>query len=301
MDPLPPSSRVTPGGELGFIGTGTMGLPMALNLLRAGHPLVVWNRSAFKCEALVEAGARPAPNAAEVFEAAPIVLMSLANEGAIDEVLERGRLAFTMQLRGRTLVNLGTTSAQYSARLEADVVEAGGHYVEAPVSGSRMPAERGALVGMVAGHAPAVACIRPLLAPLCARVLACGAVPGAMRTKLAVNHYLIAMVAALGESVQAARAAQVDLELLREALDAGPMASEVSRLKLDKMLRGDYSAQASVQDAGTIAQLSLSQALSNGGEAPLLQACVGLYQAAERAGWRGLDMIAATRTLAPRA
>src|SRR5204863_1145983 len=114
-------------------------------------------------------------------------------------------------------------------------------YVEAPVSGSRVPAERGALVGMVSGNPTAIQSIEPLLAPLCAKVFACGRVPNALRTKLAVNHFLITMVAALGETTQAARAAGIDLSILQEVLDAGPMASDVSRIKLDKLVRGDFS------------------------------------------------------------
>jgi 3-hydroxyisobutyrate dehydrogenase len=146
-----------------------------------------------------------------------------------------------------------------------------------------------------------------LLAPLCTRVFACGAVPQALRTKLAVNHFLITMVAALGETVQAARAAGIDLAILQDVLDAGPMASDVSRLKLDKLLRGDVSPQASLSDAGTIARLALEQAMQAGAPAPLMAACVALYRDAERAGRGGLDMIAVhgadapTRAEVPRA
>jgi 3-hydroxyisobutyrate dehydrogenase len=288
---------VLTGQPVGFIGIGTMGLPLASNLLRAGFVLTVWNRSDAKCDPLVELGARKAATVREVFDRSSIVLVMLLNETAIDAALQRGTGAFERMVRGKTLVNLGTTSPAYSLELETEVVRAGGQYVEAPVSGSRLPAERGALVGMIAGPGPALARVRPLLAPLCSRVFSCGCVPGAMRMKLAVNHYLIAMVAALGEAFQSARAAGVDLQVLREALDAGPMASEVSRTKLDKLLRGDYSPQAAVHDAGKIARLSLAQAQESGALAPLMKRCVLLYEAAEQAGWGSLDMIAATRTL----
>ena len=285
---------------VGFIGTGTMGAPMATNLLRAGIPLVVWNRTARKCEPLVAAGAQRAADVGAVFDAASIVLTMLQNEHAIDAILERGSPHFDALLSGKTLVNLGTTSAEYSSQLEADVVRAGGQYVEAPVSGSRVPAERGTLVGMVAGHPSAVEAARPLLVPLCTKVFACGQVPDALRTKLAVNHFLITMVAALGESVHAARAAGIDLSILQDVLNAGPMASDVSRIKLDKLLRGDFTPQASIQDAGKIARLALEQAKAAGARVPLMDCSVALYRAADAAGWHSLDMIAATRTLEPR-
>lgn len=79
--------------------------------------------------------------------------------------------------------------------------------------------------------------------------------------------------------------------MLRKVLDAGPMASEVLRVKLDKLIRSDFSSQASVKDAGNIARL----ALDPGVRAPLLECCIALYQPAEKAGWQALGMITITR------
>jgi 3-hydroxyisobutyrate dehydrogenase len=287
--------------SIGFIGLGKMGAPMAANLLRAGIPLIVWNRNAEKSKTLEAGGARVAASVAELFDSASIILMMLLDEQAINAVLERGTVRFDALVPGKTLVNLGTTSAKYSSELELDLVRAEGRYVEAPVSGSRVPAERGELVGMVAGHSLSVAAAMPLLEPLCAKVFNCGLVPGAVRTKLSVNHFLISMVAALGETVACARAAGIDLSVLQKVLDAGPMASNVSRLKLDKLIRGDFSPQASVKDAGIIARLVLAQTTAVGARAPLMESCIQLYQSAEEIGWQDLDMIAATRTLERRA
>ncbi|MGH8050797.1 MAG: NAD(P)-dependent oxidoreductase [Arenimonas sp.] len=283
--------------SVGFIGLGKMGMPMATNLLRAGIPLIVWNRSVQKCKALEANGAQISTSIAELFASTSIILVMLLNEQAIDTVLERGTLGFNALVAGKTLVNLGTTSAEYSKGLEQDVLSASGYYVEAPVSGSSVPAERGELVGMMAGHARSVELVRPLLNPLCSKVFNCGLVPCAVRTKLAVNHFLISMVAALGETVTSAKAAGIDLSVLQEVLDAGPMASDVSRLKLGKLIGGDFSPQASVQDAGKIARLVFAQTLAAGARAPLMECCVELYRSAEATGWQDLDMIAATRTL----
>jgi 3-hydroxyisobutyrate dehydrogenase len=281
--------------SVGFIGLGKMGAPMAENLLRADIPLIVWNRSAEHCKALATKGARVATSVAELFANVSIILMMLLDEQAIDAVLERGTASFDALVSGKTLVNLGTTSPQYSSALELDLIRAACGYVEAPMSGSRVPAERGALVGMMAGQSSSIATVKALLEPLCAKVFHCGLVPNATRTKLAVNHFLIAMVAALGETVESARAAGVDLSVLQEVLDAGPMASDVSRLKLEKLVRGDFSAQASVQDAGKIARLVFAQTTAAGAYAPLLECCVALYQRAEASGCQHLDMIAITK------
>src|SRR5438105_1216253 len=127
---------------IGFIGLGVMGRPMALNLLRAGVPLVVWSRTPAHCADAQEAGADHALSADEVFARCRVVLLMLATEAAIDEVLGRGSGRFGQLVRDRVVVHMGTTSAGYSATLAAEIAVAGGQYVEAPVSGSRVPAER---------------------------------------------------------------------------------------------------------------------------------------------------------------
>ena len=83
--------------------------------------------------------------------------------------------------------------------------------------------------------------VEPVLQPMCRAQVRCGAVPGAMATKLAVNTFLIDMVTGLAEATRFAEASGVDLDVLRSVLDAGPMSSEVSRLKIAKLLAGQES------------------------------------------------------------
>ena len=278
--------------KVGFVGLGRMGEPMAGNLLRAGIPVTVWNRSPGKDEALVDIGAERAASLQDVFERSTTVMLMLLDSDAIDDVLGRGTPAFATRACGKIIVHLGTTSPGFSRALERDVIAAGGAYVEAPVSGSRQPAEQGRLIGMVAGHADSVERILPLLDPLCARVFRCGAVPGALRMKLAANHYLIGMVAVLAEATHAARHAGVDLQTLRHVLDAGPMASTVSRTKLDKLVGQDFSPEAAIRDVSTIAELVLSQCEGSGQDTPLIRHCAALYRQALAAGHGDADMAA---------
>jgi reactive intermediate/imine deaminase len=158
---------------VGFIGLGTMGEAMALALVKAGTRLLVWNRTRARAEILAAAGADVAREAADVFACCATVLLMLVDGGAIDTVLDRGGTAFAVRVTGRTVVHMGTTSPAYSRGLEADIRSVGGHYVEAPVSGSRKPAEAGQLVAMLAGDADAVANARPLLAPMCRETVIC--------------------------------------------------------------------------------------------------------------------------------
>lgn len=286
--------------SVGFIGLGAMGEPMARNLVRAGTPLTVWNRSPERCKAIQELGATVAETVEVLFDRTRVVLMMLLNAEAIDAVLDRGSAHFGNRVAGKTLVQLGTTAPGYSLELARDIERCGGRYVEAPVSGSRLPAEQGRLIGMLAGAADAVDEVAPLLAPLCAEVFRCGEVPSALRMKLAVNHYLIATVTALAETVHAARAAQIDLRLLQRILDAGPMASAVSRSKLAKMVDEDYGPQAAIRDVSTIARLVAEQCADADATTPIIDLCAALYRSAEQGGLADLDMAAIGQALSPR-
>src|SRR3954462_13162960 len=164
-------------GRVGFIGLGIMGLPMSRNLLRAGQPLVVWNRSSSAAVAVASEGADVASSPAEVFARSDVVLLMLAHESAVDSVLQRGSAVFAAMVAGRTVVHLGTTSPDYSAGLARDVEAAGGDYCEAPVSGSPGPAEQGRLVALAAGREEVLDRVEPLLRPMCREVLRCGSVP----------------------------------------------------------------------------------------------------------------------------
>lgn len=285
--------------KVGFVGIGHMGEPMARNLLRAGIPVTVWNRSPEKCEALIDVGAMQAASLRDLFKSTTTVLLMLFDSAAIDAVLGRRTPTFAARVSGKIIVHLGTTSPEYSRELELDVIAAGGAYIEAPVSGSRQPAEQGQLIGMVAGHEDAVERILPLLAPICARVFRCGLVPGALRMKLAANHYLIGMVTVLAETTYAARGAHVDLQTLRQVLDAGPMASIVSRTKLDKLVSRDFSPQAAIRDVSTITELVLGQCEGSGQDTPLIRQCALLYQQALAKGHGDEDMAAVIHAFEP--
>lgn len=270
-----------------------MGQPMALNLARAGTPLVVWNRSAGRALPLRAAGARVAATAAEVFATTDVVFLMLSDEAAIDAVLPEGA--------GRLVVNTATVAPGYSQVLEARVVAGGGRYVEAPVSGSRQPAEAGELVAMLAGDGGSVEVVRRLMEPMCRQTTVCGPVPGALVMKLAVNLFLITMVTGLAEATHFARRHGVDPGRFRQVLDAGPMASSVSRVKARKLVEGDFEVQASIADVLRNNRLIADAAREAGIASPLLDVCHRLFAETDGMGLRSDDMVAVIRAIEQRA
>ena len=275
----------------GFVGLGHMGEPMASNLCRAGVPLTVWNRTSAKAERLAGLGATAAASVADVFAGCDLVLLMLADGAAIDDVLGRDGSRFGVPLAGRTVVNMGTVVPAYSERLGTDLAAAGARYAEAPVSGSRVPAEAGELVAMLAGPEQVLDTLESLLAPMCSATVRCGEVPRALETKLAVNVFLISMVSGLAEAVHFAESSGIDLEVLHAVLDAGSMASPLSRVKLAKLVGGDREPQASIRDVHYNARLILEAATANGAAAPLLSVCTALFGEAEARGLGTADMV----------
>lgn len=284
--------------RLGFLGLGVMGRPMALNLARAGTPLVVWNRTPGRCDELRAEGATVAASPAEVFASASTVLMMLADDTAVDTVLGRGTPAFTEHVAGHTIVHMGTTAPDWSRALGADIAAAGGRYVEAPVSGSRIPAVKGELVAMLAGDAAGE--IAPLLAPMCHETVLCGPVPNGLLTKLAVNLYLITMVTGLAEATHFARRHGLDLDRFAHVLDEGPMASAVSRVKTAKLLAGDFDVQASITNVLENNRLVAEAARQAGIASPLLDVCHALYSETAALGHGQEDMVAVVRAIEAR-
>ncbi|MFI8192094.1 NAD(P)-dependent oxidoreductase [Streptomyces sp. NPDC085946] len=286
--------------DVGFIGLGIMGQPMALRLARSATPLVVWNRTAARAEPLRAAGAHVASGPAEVFERADVVLLMTADEHATDAVLARGTPDFGPRVAGRTVVQMGTVPPEHSRALEADIRTAGGRYAEAPVSGSRVPAERGRLVAMLAGDEETVTRVRPLLAPLCHETFVCGPVPDALVTKLSVNLFLITLVTGFAEAFHFAERHGLDRRLFLDVLDAGPMASGVSRTKAPKLLAGDFTAQAAVHDVLKNNRLIARAARARGLASPLLDVCHALFEETVSLGHGGQDMVAVLRAIESR-
>ena len=279
--------------KIGFIGLGHMGEPMARRLVRAGLSLEVWNRSWPATHWFRENGVSVADTAAQLFEDCDTVILMLANGAAAEAVLGLGTAEFERRVAGRTIVNMGTTAPELSKALEGNVISAGGRFVEAPVSGSRAPAEQGSLVAMLAGaDDDTVSAISSLVSPMCRQAFKCGPVPRALVTKLAVNHFLITMVTGLVEATHFARCNELDLHQLSEIIAAGPMASRVSTGKLQKILAEDLSAQASLEDVLMNTDLIAQAARRTGIASPLLDNCLYLYREAEGLGLGACDMIA---------
>lgn len=297
MSPNRGSSTPPAKPTVGFLGLGLMGEPMATNLLARGFEVVVWNRSEPATERLRRAGARRADTALAALAQCPVTIEMLASEAVIQAVLDPGGDAFAEAIRGRGLIHMSTTAPAYSAELGSRVQAAGGWYVEAPVSGSRTPAQQGALVAMVAGDPDRIDSVTPVLQAMCRLVLRCGTPPAATTMKLAVNTYLVSVVTALAEAWHFADRQGLDLAVFADAIRSGQMCSPIAAVKLDKLLTGDFAAQAALWDVLKNSQLITDAARGASIHLPLLSAGHALLADAVAAGLGDQDMVGVVQAL----
>ena len=282
--------------RVGFLGLGIMGSPMALNLCRR-FPVTVWNRSESKYKPLVEAGATVGKTPSHVVEQSDLVFTMLFDGPAIQSVIDTDS-NFLKAIRNKTLINTSSVSVDFSHKLARQVHEAGGNFIEMPVSGSAVPAAQGQLIGMMAGDQIIAEKIKAVVEPITKTTIYCGPIGSGLKAKYAVNLFLITTTAGLAESMNLARAQGLDLEAFGQVLDNCPLASAYSTMKIPKILKEDWSPQAAIKDCYNSTELIKSAGKEAQAQTPLLQACNTLYRNAKDGGLGEDDMIAVYKVIA---
>jgi 3-hydroxyisobutyrate dehydrogenase-like beta-hydroxyacid dehydrogenase len=212
--------------KIAFLGLGTMGAPMAANVLRAGHALVVWNRTAEKARPLVDAGAKMATSPADAARDAEVVITMLADPAALEAVMRADDGVLSSLAKDALVVDMSTVDPASARSLDAAVRARGGRFVDAPVSGTRQPAVDGKLVIMAAGDAADVERARPILSSM-GRVIFVGAVGQGMAMKLVLNglgaHMMTGFAAMLVLGARQGLSAATMLEVIGAGAFASPL------------------------------------------------------------------------------
>jgi len=227
---------------VGFVGLGIMGAPMARNLLLAGFPLVVWNRTAARADALAAEGAQRAVSPREVAERAQIAITMLSDSPDVEEIYRapQGLLAGVTSHDAPVLVDMSTIAPRVARELAAEAAALGAAMLDAPVSGGDVGAREGTLSIMVGGDAAALERARPVLEALGTRVTHVGA-SGAGQVVKACNQIVVALtLEALGEALVLGSKAGVDPHAIVEALGGGLAASRVLEVRGPKLLARDF-------------------------------------------------------------
>ncbi len=237
------------GTAIGFIGLGLMGKPMARNLMAAGAAMTVHNRSRPSVDELLADGMTDGGSPAGVAAASDIVITMLTDTPAVETVIAGDSGVIAGVKPGALVIDMSTTKVPATRALAAAVTDAGGDYVDAPVSGGTIGAEQGTLTIMAGGTEAAYARARPVLEVLGAKITHVGDV-GAGQVAKAANQVIVGLnIGAVAEALTLARHAGVDPAKVREALGGGFADSRVMEVHGGRMVADTFEpgARATVQ------------------------------------------------------
>ena len=292
------ATQAPPG--VAVLGTGIMGAAMARNLLAAGLPTAVWARTPAATDPLAEAGATVAASPAEAVAHAEVVITMLPTADITAEVVFDANVAAALP-PGAVWAQMGTIGvlettelAARLARLRPDVT-----YVDAPVSGSKGPAESGQLLIFASGPSHAQPVVASAFDAVGRQTLWLGDTGQGSRMKLVVNAYLSMLVEGVAETLALARHLDIDIAHLNAAIEGGPLDAPLADAKLHKMESADFAPEFPLQWALKDVDLAIHSADTT--PVPLLDALSRQWHRAVDAGHGREDISAAILALSGQA
>lgn len=278
--------------SIGFIGLGTMGEPMAANLLRKGYSVLVYNRTPGKARQLVDLGADEAPTPLEVAKRVDVVITMISNDQAIEEVYF-GENGLLKELKpGTTIIDSSTISPTLARRLASEIADRFCDFIDAPVTGSRPAAVDGTLLFMAGGDKMTIADHQDILLAMGREIIYVGESGNGATAKLAHNTIVGINAAGLIEGMSIAAKSGIDASSFLRVVQGGGAASKQADLKGKKIIDSEYSVQFSL--ALMLKDLRLSSELTQniGVTSPMLEAAQGIFQLGEAAGYGESDLSA---------
>lgn len=251
------SSRPT----IAVLGTGRMGAPMARNLLGAGFPVRVWDRTPTHAAQLTDHGGSLADSPASAAAAADVVITMLADGDAVEQAMTSpvtGALA-TMA-RGAVWVQMATVGMEWTERLATLASGSGLEFVDAPVSGSDGPAREWTLIVLASGPEQVRNRVQPIFDALGQRTTWLGPAGNGTRLKLVLNSWLVSLTEAMAETLALTEALGLEPRLLLETIADGPLAAPYALLKGEAMIERDFKPGFALRHAVKDARLALAAA-----------------------------------------
>jgi 3-hydroxyisobutyrate dehydrogenase len=283
---------------IAVLGTGTLGLPVARNLARAGFDVRAWNRTLEKAEPLAEDGVTVERTAAAAVADADVLITLLADGPAVEEVMEEAAPAAR---DGALWIQSSTVGIAATEQLAEIASEYGLVFVDAPVLGTKEPAEKGELVVFASGPSEAKDRCEPIFDVIAKATRWVGKAGAGQRFKLVVNTWLLAAVQGVAETISLARGLDLDPNDVLDALSGGPLDMPYLQLKGQVMIRRDFEpsfkASLAEKDAGLVLEAAERADL----ELPLVEAVQQAFEHAVELGHADEDMAAVVEAVAGRA
>jgi 3-hydroxyisobutyrate dehydrogenase-like beta-hydroxyacid dehydrogenase len=280
---------------VGLIGLGLMGSPMGANLLKAGFPLMVWNRTRSRADSLVTQGAKLAARPREVALQADVLITMVSDPAALEEVLWGQDGAMDALRRGSLYIDSSTVSPDLARRVAKACADRGVDFLDAPVTGGDWGAAKGELVFMIGGDEQVFERARPVLEVLGKKFFLLGPNGAGQTVKLGMNLILAMQVDALAEALAVVTAAGVAGERLVEVLQSSMGRTALLDIKAPLMLRKEYKSSFPLRLMQKDMRLALELAHEHGVCLPAASAAFATYTAVKDSSKDDPDYAAVAR------
>jgi 3-hydroxyisobutyrate dehydrogenase len=280
------------------LGTGIMGAAMARNLIKSGMEVRAWNRSPEKAEPLAGDGATTvADSPAEAAEGADFLLTMLADADTIADVVDGGVLSALSD--GGVWLQMSTVGIEGTERLGELAAGSGVAFVDAPVLGTKAPAEGGQLIVLASGPEEVRERSEAVFEPMASKVVWLGEAGAGSRLKLVVNNWIVGLLGVLAETISLAEATGVDPERFLETIEGGPLGLPYAQMKGNMMIEERFPTSFSLKLARKDAALVLDAARANGLEMSVAEAVAVRFDDAISSGHGDEDMAAVYEATKP--
>jgi 3-hydroxyisobutyrate dehydrogenase len=284
---------------IAVLGTGIMGAAMARNLLAVGMEVRVWNRSREKAEPLADDGATVADSPAEAAEGAGFVLTMLADADVVAEAIDGEDGALSTLPGDGVWLQTSTVGIEGQERLAGVADEHGVYYVDAPVLGTKEPAEQGQLIVLASGPEEVRERCEPVFEAVGSQTYWLGPAGAGSRLKLVTNNWIVGLLGALAETISLAEAVDVDPSQFLEVIEGGPLGVPYAQMKGQMMIEEEFPTSFSANLARKDATLVLQAAEASGLRLPLTEAAAAHFDEAINAGHGEEDMAAIYQAAKP--
>jgi 3-hydroxyisobutyrate dehydrogenase-like beta-hydroxyacid dehydrogenase len=283
--------------KVGFMGLGIMGNAMAANLLKGGYPLMVYNRTAAKAEPLAGLGAEVAATPKSLAQAADVVIAMVTGPEALYDLLFGEEGAIEALGPGQVFINMSSVSPGFTRELARQLGPTGVTFIDAPVSGTKKPAEDGTLVILAGGKQERIKELEPLLLTMGKKVIYCG-IPGkGSMMKMFINLLLGLMMEGFAEALNFGRLGGLDFEAMVETVASGAMNCPMFQVKAANLREKNYPPAFPLKHLAKDAKFVVDTAYELGAPVPGGQMLLHLYRLGWAKGWGDEDISAIAKVL----
>lgn len=281
--------------SVSLLGLGLMGTPMAMNLLKGGWNVTVWNRSRERADRLAKAGARVAPTPRAAAEGADVVITIVSDPAAVEQVAWGPDGLLEGLRKGAVYIDSSTVSPVLARRLADAAAERGAEFLDAPVTGGTWGAEKGELVFITGGEAATLEHVEPVLSSMGTKIFHLGPHGAGQTVKLAMNMILALQVDALAEAMALVQATGLRREGLVEVLQSSMARSGVLEVKAPMILQDEYPPSFPLRLMHKDLGLALDLAGAVGVPLPATSAAREVYSAVKGSAQYDLDYAGVAR------